>query len=81
MPSLAAMLHTTGIVTPLSYVGRVGLDRFYNLRSPRTRVAEISTCRELLQRLRVFSDRTYHRGDKVYDALSPDVVGVTQRCP
>lgn len=35
MPSLAAVLHTTGIATPLSYVGRVGLDRFYNLRSSR----------------------------------------------
>jgi len=56
MPSLAAMLHTTGIATPLSYVGRVGLDRFYNLRSPRTRVVEISSCRELLRRLCIFAD-------------------------
>lgn len=31
---------------PLSYVDRVGLDRFYNLRSACTRTPEISTCRE-----------------------------------
>ena len=31
---------------PLSYVDRVGLDRFYNLRSPCTHVPEISTRRE-----------------------------------
>lgn len=70
MPSLAAMLHTTGIATPLSYVGRVGLDRFYNLRSPRTRVAEISTCRELLRRLCVFGDCTLHRQARACDALA-----------
>lgn len=36
---------------PLSYVDRVGLDRFYNLRSPCTRASEISTWRERIRSL------------------------------
>lgn len=43
MPSLAAMLHTTRDSNPLSYVDRVALDRFYNLRSPTIHVIEITT--------------------------------------